>query len=95
MLFDSQVEKKKMFLGFSMKFSIVARSLDLCPFNGNRLAPYYMGPKTYRRTVGVHWYTSGQLFGEYRRDGMLIYRCKYNEFCLSTFFTQHSTCILI
>ena len=26
---------------------------------GNKLAPYYMGLKTYQRTVGVvHWYTS-------------------------------------
>ena len=36
---------KKVLLGFSMKFSIAARSLDLCPVNGNRLAPYYLGPK--------------------------------------------------
>ena len=43
-----------MFLGFSMKFSVAARSSDLCPVIGNRLTPYYMGPKTYRRTVGVH-----------------------------------------
>ena len=28
--FDSQVEQKVL-LGFSMKFSVVARSLDLCP----------------------------------------------------------------
>ena len=34
-----------MLLGFSMKFLVAARSQDLCPVNGNRLAPYYMGAK--------------------------------------------------
>ena len=28
-----------------MKFSVAARSKDLCPVNGNKLVPYYMGPK--------------------------------------------------
>ena len=27
-------------MGFSMKFSVAARSKDLCTFNGNMLAPY-------------------------------------------------------
>ena len=40
--FDSQVEQKVL-LDVSMKFSLAARSKDLCPVNG--LAPYYMGPK--------------------------------------------------
>ena len=31
--------------------------------------------KIYRRTVGVHWYTSAEPFGEYRRDGMYV--CMY------------------
>ena len=55
---------KKMLLGFSMKF-------DLCPVNGNKLAPNCMGPK---HTGGLWVYIgtplSAQPFGEYRRDGM-------------------------
>ena len=34
-----------MLLAFSMESSVAARSYDLCPVNGNRLAPYYIGPK--------------------------------------------------
>ena len=37
--------EQKVLLSFSMKFSVAARSLNLCPVNGNRLAPYYMVPK--------------------------------------------------
>ena len=42
--FNFQVEQKVL-LGFSIKFSVAARSWDLWPVNGNRLAPYYNGPK--------------------------------------------------
>ena len=41
-----------MLLGFSIKFSVAARSKDLCPVNGNRLASYYMGPKNILANCG-------------------------------------------
>ena len=56
-----------MLLGFSMEFSLAARSSDLCPVNGNRLGPYYMGPKTYLSLLSISFkatLSSGTMSGE-------------------------------
>ena len=69
--FHSQVEPKVL-LGFSMKFSVAARSQDLCPVNGNKLAPYYMGPK---HTGEVWVYISTPLPNPQWNRGVIVCVC--------------------
>ena len=73
-----------MLLGFSMQFSIAARSLDLCPVNGNRLAPYYMGPKH----TGELWvYIGTPLPNPSGNTGVML--------CMYVYFLYDSTLIPI
>ena len=54
-----QVEQKKVLLGFFYEILSSSSELGFVPrLMAIGSPPYYMGPKTYRRTVGVHWYTS-------------------------------------